>query len=188
MAASSSPGPSCPARVPVHSLSTPWTWDLRTHWGKQLPLSHVQVQPVTNLKRRPRGTHTIHSSSFGVSGEVSFLSWSPCLLCQACVSVYFVSSFPIVSQLTRFTIRQSCWNRHSHTAMCPHQWAWLTSFGSHLCLPYYLCQICVPVCAYSGFLICFLSLVTLKKVLDLTFEGADSLLLHTLTSLSLEAA
>lgn len=85
--------------VEVHGclLQLPWPKALLPMDMGSLPMlgdmaatSHVQVQPVAKLKY-PSGTHTVNSSSTCVSGRVCFLSWSPCLLCQVCVSMYFVS-------------------------------------------------------------------------------------------------
>lgn len=129
--------------------------------------SHVQVQPVAKLKYphtqliAPQSVWVVEFFSCHDLHVCFVRSVFPCILFLVC------SLFPIVSQLTRSLVRQPCWNRHLHTPVCPHQWVWLTWFGSHHCLPYNLCQVYVSICSCSGFLPCLLTPLAIKKVLDL---------------------
>lgn len=100
-----------------------------------------------------------------------------CFVKSVSLCILFLVSplFPLVSQLTRSPIDKHHSNRHSYTPI--HECDW-TKFGSHHCLPY-LHQVCASVHSCSGFLLCLLSLVALKK--SLTFKGVGALLPHTLT-------
>lgn len=66
-----------------------------------------------------------------VSGEVHFLSLSPCLFCQGfCLSIFFLfSSFFLGFPIDKIPSQVSCWNKHSFT--CPHLLVSLTRFGSY---------------------------------------------------------
>ena len=74
-----------------------------------------------------------------MTGEVCFLSLTPCLFCQVCVSVYFVSCFllPLPPALPlSFPIDRVLSLAGINVLTHPHQLVWLTRFGAHYCLPY----------------------------------------------------